>query len=101
MDGSDGNGCRYLILVQRVSPRDKLNPIRVSLGCIMAVRARVADDYGSRFSSFVSRESAPISTFYHRKTPSIPHPRHGRKGPNGSACWRIGSGNRGEKSEEK
>lgn len=29
--GRDGNGRRYLILVQRVSPRDKLNPIRVPL----------------------------------------------------------------------
>lgn len=62
--GRDGNGCRYLILVQRVSPRDKLNPIRVpppslSPGCIIAERARVADDYGSRFSAFAFAKAPP------------------------------------------
>lgn len=38
----------------------------------MAVRARVADDYGSRFSSFVSAKAAP--SLCHGKTLSIPHP---------------------------
>lgn len=39
----------------------------------MAVRARVADDYGSRFSSFVSSAKAAPS-LCHGKTLSIPHP---------------------------
>jgi len=42
-----------------VSPRDKLNPIRVP-GCIIAVRACVADDYGSRFSSFAFAKASPV-----------------------------------------
>lgn len=34
--GHGENGCRYLILVQRVSPQDKLNPIRVSGNVVVA-----------------------------------------------------------------
>lgn len=64
----------------------------------MAVRARVADDYGSRFSSFVSARAHPFPLPWEN---SFPHPSSTpwRKGPNGSARG-LEAGIE-EKSEEK
>lgn len=57
-----------IILVQRVSPRDKLNPIRVPSDCIVTVCALVSRTIMDRvFHPSLLRKRL------HRETRSVPH----------------------------
>lgn len=83
--GRDGNGCRYLILVQRVSPGDKLNPIRVP----RLHRNRARSCRGRlwiAFFIFCFCESAPIG----KLVPSLIKHSPRRKGLKGSRMAGVG-----------